>query len=604
MDESTYGHEVGRRALQIAESMAPRGGSMWSAHALLLLEQAGRPLPGAGGRAGERASARILEGLGTPADKPFARVASGTFDLLAAMALVCRWGDELSPAAVDHVRRVFARGILHRGNTENHWLMHYTANLLAAERWPQVEAWWNGLPRAAMVAEARRWILGTIRRTARWGHYEYDSPQYHLCHVQAMLALAEHSADGEVRHLAGQNLTLLIADMALEFYKGAWAGGHSREGYRQNTWTRSGSIPALQFLYFGGEGIDPALHDHHMVGPALGAAYRPPALLAEMAWDRAQPHVVKKTKAPRAVYRHVPADAAPTRKYTYMSPSFALASTQVGLPGAAAGPIDLVSWDLSWEGDKHQAKVVSSHPYRDPRRFAAFLPGMPHTMGRSIATDKPYLQNPDRLFGASPYERMMQWEGTIVVLYRIPPGDANPYVNLYLPTAAAWVETGGWLMADLGSFCLGVRPIGPYTWERIREEDLVDGWLLQIHDCCAGLVLEAAETAVVGSFERFRRARAAARLDLSGWPGPGRVEVADTRGRTLVMEYGADPAALGAHTVDGQPIDYGAYPLYEAPGVEAPLGSGRISLRRSAAGVDLDFGIDGAAPDLPMRVIG
>ena len=603
--EQEYRQEVEERRLEIATSLAAKSHSMWAAHALFVLEEAGTDLPGEGGTAAERVSDTVLTQLGRPLNGPFARVASGTFDLLAAMSLVCRWGERLSAAALDHVSGVFTRGILDRGNTENHWLMHYTGNLLAAERWPGEEMWWNGLSRQAMAAEARRWILGTIRRTARWGHYEYDSPQYHLCHVLAMLALSEWSADTEVADLARKDLTLLVADMALEYHSGSWAGGHSREGYRENTWTRSGSTPAIQYLYFGGEGFDPETHhDHPMVGPALAAAYRPPALLEAVAWDRSTAHAVRKTKAPRAVYRHIARVPEPTRKYTWMSPSFALGSTQVGLPGPCAGPIDLVSWDLTWPGEKHRAKVVCNHPYRDPRRFSAFLPGLPQTAGRRIATDKPYLQYPDRLFGASPFERMMQWEGTIIVLYRIPTDAADPYVNLYLPPEVSWEERDGWLLVDLGFFYTAVRIIGPYTWERIREDDHIDGWLVQVRDRHAGLVLEAAEAAEAGPFEAFCQARTAASVDLSAWPNPGRVEVADTKGRTLTMEYAAPDGGPGQHRVDGEPIDYSAYPLYEAPGVVAPLGTGVIAFARDGERVDLDFGIDQVAADLSRRVIG
>jgi len=586
---------VEERKLAMARRLAARDCSMWGAHAVLMVD----------GDA-EKASQTILSHLGQPIAGPFDRVGSGTFDLLASMLLVCRWGDRLSREALDHVRGVFEEGILHRGNTENHWLMHYTGNLLAAERWPELEMWWNGLPREAMHAEATRWISGTIRRTARVGHYEYDSPQYHLCHVLAMLGLAEHAGEEELRSLARKNLTLLIADVALEYFHGAWAGGHSREGYRQNTWTHSGSVVALQYLYFGAEGFEPGTHDHDMIGPALAADYCPPAVLASMARERQAARVVVKTKPPRAVYRHVPGDGEPTRKYTYLSPSFALASTQVGLPGGCAGPIDLVSWDLSWRGPRHQAKIVANHPYREPRRFSAFLPGLPHTIGRAIATDKPYLQYPDRLFGASPFERMVQHEGCLIVLYRIPDDDLSPYVNLYLPTGVGWLEEEGWLFGQMEGFYTAIYPIGPYTWETIHEENLVDGWLLQIQDRCVGLVLEAAEVAVAGSFCQFRRARRQARVDVSGWPDPGRVVAGDTRGHSLVLEYAVDEGGSSrtSHQLDGEEIDYAAYPLLGAPGVEAPLGTGRIVLECDGQRAELDFGPEVDPASLPTRVVG
>ena len=585
MTNEEYRIQVDARARQMLDAIAPEANSLWSAHALMGQKESGEQV------------AKLMETqLGKPIIGPFDRVASGTFALLGAMFLVCRWKEELPEEAIERVRQLMTRGILHRGNTENHWLMNYTGNLLAAEFWEEEEIWWNGQSREAAYAEAKRWILGMIERTAINGHHEYDSPQYHLCHVLSMIALADHARDEQVQQQAEQVLSLMIADMALEYFKGAWAGGHSREGYRQNTWTRTGDIKGLHFLYFGGEEFDPDLHLSGMIGPALTARYRPPALFAEMAWDRRTPHVVKKTRAPRTIYRHVERESQPVRKYTYMSSSFALGSTQVGLPGAQAGPIDLVSWDLTWDGPDHQAKIVCNHPYRSPGRFSAFLSELPQVIGRNVPTDKPYLQFFDRLFGASPYEQLMQHEGTLIALYRIPKEDETPYVNLYLPKGIAWEEREGWILGDAGEFYTALSPIGRYSWTSIREENLIDGWLVRIEERQAGLVLEAAEAKDAGGFDAFCKTRTNQPVDLNGWPE--RVAVQATGGQRLEMIYD------GVHRVDGKAIDYDAYPLYGAPGVEAESGSGKMAFRRGADEVQLDFKVEPGKALLPMRVIG
>ena len=77
-----------------------------------------------------------------------------------------------------------------------------------------------------MRDEASRWIGGMIERTAVNGHHEYDSTGYHTEHVSPYIALADHAADPHLRHQAKQVLSLLVADMALEYFHGAWAGGH------------------------------------------------------------------------------------------------------------------------------------------------------------------------------------------------------------------------------------------------------------------------------------------------------------------------------------------------------------------------------------------
>ena len=456
-----------------------------------------------------------------------------------------------------------------------------------------------------MRAEATRWILGTIERTARIGHHEYDSPGYHIEHMAPLIGLYEHARDAHLRKQVEQVLSLMVADMALEYFKGSWAGGHSREGYRQNTWTRVGPIQTLQYLYFGGENFDPEHHLHGYAIPATASSYRPPALFAEMAWDRSQPHVVRKTKAPRNIIRHTERNAAPVRKYTYMSRSFALGSTQIGLPCAPAGPIDLVSWDLTWHGPKHQAKIGCNHPFIHPGRFSAFLGPLPQDARRAVGSDKPYLLG---LFGASPYERMMQHEGAVIVAYRIPEDDEAPFVNLFLPKSTHWISRRGWLFGNLDDFYVGVRPIGDYVWERIRESnndsimvssgDLIDGWLLRIEDVYAGLVLEAVEADAADGFERYVESRATRDVDLSGWPGGERIAVETFAGLQMEMIYD------GVHCVDGVAIDYDAWPLYEAPGARAEVNTGKMTFRYGDAKVELDFGVDPDKPMIPMRVIG
>ena len=523
----------------------------------------------------------------------------GSFGTLSVSWLGARWGSELTDRANDLVRQALTTTVHHRGNTENHWLVYYSGTLVATEQYADVEIWWNGMPRVAVQAEARRWILGMIDRTARLGHHEYDSPQYHACHMLAMIFLADHAQDPQVQRQAEQMATLFVADMALEYFHGAWAGGHSREGYRQNTWTITGIAASMAYYYFGDVEFDEESHGWDMAGPAISARYQPPQALAEMALDRSQPFVVRKTKAPREIYRQADGVAQPVRKYTYVSPSFALGSTQIGLPGPEAGPIDLVSWDLTWAGPQHQAKIVCNHPYLSPGRFSAFLSELPQAIGRSVAeAHKPYLQNPDRLFGASPFEQMVQCESAVLVAYRIPPEDRAPYVSLYLPKQVAWVEERDWLLGDAGGFYIAIRTFCRYRWLEIVEESQIDGWMLRMDGPAPGLALEAEEADAVGSFDEFCDEMVGPRLDLGDWLESGRVAFDTRRGGRLELTYD------GPHHIDGQEVDYEAWPLYCGLGVEGKMNTGRIALRHSGEEIDLDFGVDPDGPMLPMRVIG
>ena len=596
MADSTYCGEVAARADEILRCAAARPMDIWNAHAHLALGQAPP----------QELQAAVTRTLGPERLEQVG--GAGPFEILPAMLLLCRWEPVLPADAVGLIGQALRQRATQRGNTENHWLMYYTGHLLAAERWAGLPITLNGQPPAVIQAEATRWILGTIERTARLGHHEYDSPQYHMEHLAAYIGLYEHTRDVHLRAQVERVIALLIGDMALEYYRGSWAGGHSREGYRQNTWTRVGPVQTLQYLYFGGEEFAPEHHLHSFAMSSVVASYRPHPVFAAIALDRSHAHVVRKSRPPRTIIRHTDRDATPVRKYTYMSRSFALGSSQLGLPGPPAGPIDLVSWDLTWHGPIHQAKISANHPYVAPGRFSAFLSPLPQAARRAIGDDKPYLQRLDRLFGVSPYEQIMQHLGTLIALYRIPADDEAPFVNMFLPRSVAWVYRQGWLLGDLGDFVVGVRPIGPFTWERIRESsndsimvtggDQIDGWLLRSGGPRTGLVVEAVEADEVESLAAYGAARTARDVDLSGWESSGRVAVEAHAGRRLAMTLG------GPHTVDERPIDYEAWPLYEAPGAAAAVDTGCITFRHGDAVLDLDFGVASDHPMVPMRVIG
>ena len=598
MTNSKYRAQVKRRANQILNVCYEdgRATNLWSAHALM----PHNPTP-------DVVEEIILKSLWRDSNTSAKNLLGGPFEILPAMLLLCRWENQLSEKAIDLVREFMTLAHLERGNTENHWLMAYSGILLATERWPDETYKWSGLPATAIAAEATRWINGIINRTAIGGHHEYDSTGYHIEHMTAYIGLYEHTKNSELRSNAEKMLTLLVADMALEFFYGAWAGGHSREGYRQNTWSQLGGILPLQYMYFGGLTFDRISHIHNFAIPAVIANYCPSPLFAEIAWDRETAHVVKKTKAPRNIYRNAKVDADPVRKYTYISNNFALGSTQTGLPGNKAGPIDLVSWDLTWDAPNHQGTIVCNHPYNSPDRFSSFLNGFPQHIGRAISSDKPYLQWPDRLFGASPYEQMLQHEGAIIVLYDIPQNDAHPFVNLFLPNSYSWLQRNGWLFADIGSFFISLLPIGEYEWTTIREAnnsnilvregDLIDGWLLRLNTHKPGLILEATEAKKTDSFKSFVEKRSHLSPSLEEWINNNRLQVQTTTGHNLDITHG------GRHLINGELVDYN-YDLYEAPGVVAPLNSGKIEFENNHYSVKLDFAVEKNKEIMPMRVIG
>ncbi|MDA0336874.1 MAG: hypothetical protein O2782_17050, partial [bacterium] len=151
----SYTDELAARRRAIVADMAPKVASTFGAHALFAAD------PDAPETA-RRVEEIVTTTFGAQSDSPFAVAQMGCFDPFGAMFLYCRWRERMNQATRDHIQHVMTHNVHGRGNTENHWLMHYTAQLLAAERFTDADTWWNGQPREVFHAEATRWILGTI----------------------------------------------------------------------------------------------------------------------------------------------------------------------------------------------------------------------------------------------------------------------------------------------------------------------------------------------------------------------------------------------------------------------------------------------------------
>ena len=87
--------------------------------------------------------------------------------------------------------------------------------------------------------------------------------------------------------------------------------------------------------------------------------------------------------------------------------------------------------------------------------------------------------------------------------------------------------------------------------------------------------------------------------DLSGWPGSDRVAVETLDGNQMEMYFDGQH---GQHRVDGEAIDYDAYPLYEAPGVDAPAGTGRMTFRKGDQ--EVQAGLRGRRLEIPSCPFG
>ncbi|MGY8825361.1 MAG: hypothetical protein ACKVJG_15725, partial [Candidatus Latescibacterota bacterium] len=126
----------------------------------------------------------------------------------------------------------------------------------------------------------------------------------------------------------------------------------------------------------------------------------------------------------------------------------------------------------------------------------------------------------------------------------------------------------------------------------------IKGWVVRLRGAQVGLVLEACEKDGYRDLSSFVESCAMESVDSDEGVSAGRVGHTTQAGALLEMMYD------GEHCVNGEPIDYGAWKLYDAPEVQAELNSGVVRFAHGGESLTLDFAVDPDGEMIPMRVIG
>ena len=77
---------------------------------------------------------------------------------------------------------------------------------------------------------------------------------------------------------------------------------------------------------------------------------------------------------------------------------------------------------------------------------------------------KPSYDSPDKILGASPYEKVFQDLDTVIALYDIAPGERFEHINGFFSKDLVNVteDKSGWIFAQGGRAYLAYRPLAPY----------------------------------------------------------------------------------------------------------------------------------------------
>ncbi|MDE3198422.1 MAG: hypothetical protein KGN84_18885, partial [Acidobacteriota bacterium] len=140
-------------------------------------------------------------------------------------------------------------------------------------------------------------------------------------------------------------------------------------------------------------------------------------------------------------------------------------------------------------------------------------------------------------------------------------------------------DSSGWIFMKGGaSAYIACRPLQPYSWKPIEG----GGKRLFSPERKNGVVVQVAAQSEYPDLDSFARAIGALPLEVHTDPTP-HVRFRSLRGSLIDFTYGETPI------VDGKPLDYGHWPLFGGPFLEAAVDSEQLTLKYGTMRRTLDF---------------
>jgi hypothetical protein len=472
-------------------------------------------------------------------------------------------------------RNVWRTYTPYRGDTENHWVMYYTSLYLAAQTWPDGDGsqWFNGRSSEENFKDGEGWLNFWMKTTTTIGQGEFDSPGYGAVYLAPMFLLHEFAKDPVIKKKAGMMIDYLLADFAVEYLRGSFCGGHSRDYPETVISPKTTAMTAFGYLFFGDVPFIPR-------GETLFAAlssYRLPEIIYRIGTDRSRPYVDTETKRVRNKMRHDTIKNPPVYKYTFMTADYSLGSLQGGI----LQPIQQHTWDVTWVSSKSHNTLFSIHPYYSGYELGMFFPEEEKLMVEAVITsNKPSYNKEDKWVGSSPYEQTFQHRNAIIVLYDIKPGTNYEHIDAFFTKDLdeRIVDRSGWIFCRDGDVFVAYFPLKPYQWIeegtdlRLRSRDLKNG-----------CIVEVASRAEAGSFDKFKRAIRKTRIDYRTFEKDLTVRYTTRHGDKMQFTYD------GERILNGRPIDFKSYRLFNSPYLQADVGSEMLKMAYKDQYRILDF---------------
>lgn len=487
---------------------------------------------------------------------------------------------KLSEEAWETLRRAWREYMPQRGDTENHWIMYYTTLYLMAQLWPDLPAdqWYTGKSSEENMQEARDYIVWWIDITTTIGQGEYDCTHYIGEYLMPMFQLAAWAEDPEMRIRGQMMIDYILADFAIDTLDGIYVGAHARTDDKQVLEKHNGLSSMFAWLFFNNT---PRTNTSWSFYVAANAQYYDvPEVLYNIANHRDGPYLSRELKRTRERWRNSEERFKRVYKTTYVHPDYAVGSDQGGL----LQPIQQHSWDLTWAVDDPRGvhnTIFSLNPHYSDLELQMYFTEYAHFMAEAVNNQgKPTYTSAETFLGGSPYEQVFQEDDVVIALYNIPEGANHEHINGFFSKDLSRLEEdeSGWIFVQGGDVYIAYYPLAPYDWEPLEN----GGKRLFSPFRMNGTILQPASKEDFPSWETFKDAVRSRELIIDREDGP-KVYYETLTGKAIQVQFGEEPL------VNGEPVDFENWPLFESPYLEAEEGSKRLVMRHGSLKRTLDF---------------
>jgi hypothetical protein len=507
---------------------------------------------------------------------------TGPFWMFPTVGIAYLGREELSAPARKAIRDAWRSVMQMRGDTENHWAMYYTSLYLMCQLYPDDPAgsWYTGKSSRENMAEARDYLVHWMDIMTTVGQGEFNPTGYIAEYSIPMLFLSSWAEDPAMRIRARMTLDWIFADLAASTLNGELHAPNARtvDSSVIEHWNDHASF--YSWLLFGNIPPNPSYGGFGVYFASAARNYDVPEVIYRIAVDRHGDYVQRDLKRTRRRWRNSDQLMPPIYKTNYTRRDYAVGSYQ----GGVADPIQTHVWDVTWAVPDPRGvhnTIFSLHPESSSYDMQTYFAELPDAMVKGVTRErKPSYDSPDKFLGSSRYERVFQDLDTVVALYDIPPGIRFPHINGFFSKDLAGLteDKSGWIFARGGAAYLAYRPLAPYQWRPAPGGDrrLYSPYLRN------GTIVQAAAASEFPDFAAFKAAINALPVSFSADPVP-RLRMRTLRGRDVDFTYGKAPV------VDGAPVDYSKWKLFEGPYLNAERGSRRLVITHGNLERVLDF---------------